>query len=357
MKTVAYYTIPAKAQFQADSSVRFAIRSNDLILTHIDWLLERFAHRSGTLDYSLKRIILCDLFLTCNYWVKLYHEHGKRLDSLFYKERYPAVIGLFECVVNNLCEVLGCNRKGVLHTIDEMFGRQMDPHGYQIDKGGADARYLSRFERELYRLRFKGGLAYQYPWWTTRMMGSLQPADSSHSFLKLRRKANDATTVEPTMENFGGFVMTLERGIYMGKHELPDAANEYCGFYHSAYMCGERVSMAGTMLIRRGRVEAIRADSGHYKPTDTNTVSVLLALGMYGVDISRITIYDYTGTIAAPAMEFLKDAQSGRLDWGKFEAHRSDERSRRGLPPLEGATEPRYARPPAPQVSNPSAHA
>ena len=75
MKNVSYLDIPSKSQFQTDSSVTFAFRSSDRILSHLDWLLDRYAHWMKKSDfYSMRRVILADLFLTCNYWIKGYHD-------------------------------------------------------------------------------------------------------------------------------------------------------------------------------------------------------------------------------------------------------------------------------------------
>jgi hypothetical protein len=41
MQHFSYASIPTPEQFQHDSSVSFAFRKNDIILSHIDWILQR----------------------------------------------------------------------------------------------------------------------------------------------------------------------------------------------------------------------------------------------------------------------------------------------------------------------------
>src|SRR5437868_14638150 len=95
----AYRTVPTLREFQQHSSITLAIRSDDRILKHLDWLLECYDRctRSPNGDVmSKRRVILCDLFLTCNYWIKCYHELNPRMK----KERYSAVTALFDVVVD-----------------------------------------------------------------------------------------------------------------------------------------------------------------------------------------------------------------------------------------------------------------
>jgi hypothetical protein len=44
--------------------VALAVRGNDKILIHLDWLLERYHVHAAAGDQSLRRIILCDIFST-----------------------------------------------------------------------------------------------------------------------------------------------------------------------------------------------------------------------------------------------------------------------------------------------------
>src|SRR5262249_5130973 len=103
--SVMYRTMPTSGQFQKDSSVNFAVRADDRILKHIDWLLERYEvrNRTGpTFDWSLRRVILCDLFLTCQFWIRSYMEKNLRMKP----ERYPAVFALLNVTLDELAMLL-----------------------------------------------------------------------------------------------------------------------------------------------------------------------------------------------------------------------------------------------------------
>ena len=75
----SYSSVPSAKQFQKDSSITFAVRADDQILTYLDWLLERYEHYNAKNDYGLRRIVLCEIFLSANYWVKSYHEGRPRM--------------------------------------------------------------------------------------------------------------------------------------------------------------------------------------------------------------------------------------------------------------------------------------
>src|SRR5262249_30630197 len=128
-------------------------------------------------------------------------------------------------------------------------------------------------------------------------------------------------------ENWGPFVMTMERALYMAWHFNPSDWNDSAqqGVFHTAYTAGEPVLMAGTMLIDNGIIRGIRSDSGHYLPTLANMTACLNALTMYAVDLNQIRIYDWTGTNLGTAPDFLRTG----MTWKNFESQHTDERQHR----------------------------
>jgi hypothetical protein len=321
MNHFKYHQIPSPAQFQKDSSVTLALRKSDKILTHVDWLLERYTHYTiSTTDWSMRRVILADLFLTCNYWIKLYHERHPRI----LKERYPAVLALFEAVVEKLGELLQCTKGQVAQALDEIYGRTMHAHGFEVDYKEGRAKYFSKAEAAIYRIRFQGGLAYQYEWWKPNFGRKLVPAESERAFVEISRRGANGADRAFTKKNFAGFVMTIERELYMAKHDI-GTSHGHDGLFHSSYTKGQQVMMAGTMLIENGRIKAIRGDSGHYKPTEQNMAMLLQALGMFGVDLSRIELYSWDDRLIGNALAFLKS----NLSWSQFCSQRSNEQAHR----------------------------
>lgn len=295
MADLRYETIPTASQFKKDSSVHLAIRSHDRLITYLDWLLERYhaQHRTHTLR---PHVIACDLFLTCNSWITLFHERRPSLR----KERYPAVLALFDTVVYQLALMFGLvpnrtNGKSAwyeFHVRNEMFkifGRQIIPEKDRSDRGITGdgsvpdpkklARYYTQAELAQHRICFSSGRAHQY---TVRGDQSvyLKPINSRDCYVKCTRPG-DAECIP----GWGSFVMTVDRVFYMSAH--------HSGIFHSAYTNGQPVSCAGTMLIENGSVLGIRPDSGHYTPEAKNIAFALLALKMYGVNIGRIKVLDY----------------------------------------------------------------
>ena len=320
MKHFTYPKVPSPTQFQKDTSITFAYRKDDIVLKHIDWLLEKYQSRSAQGMASKTNPILCDLFMTCNFWIKSYHEGNRRME----KERYPAVLALFEIVVNTLCTALRCTRGSLPDILVEIYGRDMHFHGIQVDHDQDKAKYLTKMERQMYRLRFKSGRAYQYQWWQDDPLSApLVPAESSRAYTALRRRGLDGHGVDGS-ENFGCFVMTIERELYMAKPFVPQGPTKD-GMFHSSFTCGDVVTMAGTMLIKDGRILGIRADSGHYKPTQMNMALLIQALTMYGVDLKHIKIYEWNGFEVGNITDFMKS----RMSWDEFVKQRRLERTHR----------------------------
>lgn len=309
-----YSSVPTARKFQSDTSLFFNSRKDDILLTRIDWLLAKLEEAPGK-----RTVILCDLFLTCNYWIKLFHERHRRI----LKDRYPYVLALFEAVVEGLCDSLNCKRPMVPQIISEIYGRDMHGHGIQVDHGHEQAKTFSKLERQLYRLRFKGGLAFMYQWWEKKPGSKLVLAESKHAFTPIARK-NEQGRMAKASENYGTFVLTMEREIFMakpyvGQHGARD------GIFHSSFTGGDLVTMAGTMLIIEGQIRGIRPDSGHYKPTEMNMALLLQALGMFGVNLRKIQLFSYDGEDRGTGLEFL----AARMTWAQFDKQRRDERTHR----------------------------
>lgn len=318
MKNVTYADVPALAQFRKDSSITFAIRDNDHVLAYIDHLLERYHKWSAGSDehaYSMRRVVLCELFLTCNYWIKSFHEQRPMMK----KERYPAVLGLFEAVVNKLTVLLGCTRPMVAYTIEEIFGREMTQAGISTDLR-QNAAHFDRKTRAAFRLRFRAGRVYCYENYGTGSM-RLKPANSIDFYTAVTRRGAGAT-----IHGWAPFVMTLEREFFMTRHSLNESGRP--NIFHSAYTAGGIVAAAGTWSIRDGVIDGIRPDSGHYQPTEHNIVGALLALAMFGVNLKKIAVYSWENG-DQPIGKAIGVVRSG-LSWPAYVAARQQFLATRG---------------------------
>jgi len=149
----------------------------------------------------------------------------------------------------------------------------------------------------MYRLFFKGGLAYQYPWWKLKTFAPLQPggrmppmrlelANSLHAYQPGMMRNKELLT-----PNYGTYVCSMERESFMAKHSAN--VGEGSTVFHSAYTGGGPVIGVGSMLIEHGVVKGIRDDSRHYQLGATNMVGVLQALGIYGVRLSKVEIHSW----------------------------------------------------------------
>lgn len=294
MKSITYSEIPDSDTWAKDSSVMLAIRKNEPSLLRIDQLLEmyRFAPKNKPGVWGL---ILCDLFLTIEYWFSMREKFKGKVNE----GRLPAMRALFEVTVAKLGPFFA-DRDGkpasapqVSNAMKLFVGAGMSNHGYLAD----DTMGFEKFTNEQvysYRLWFKGGLAYQMPWWTANPAGHFELASSKHGYLPVRRPKAGHSQVADNLVGWAPFIMTLDRFIYMAKHDF-DANRKSGNYFHSSYNNGQRVTMAGTMNIHNGQITGIRMDSGHYQPGLHNLVALIWALKMYGVDLKKISLLTYTG--------------------------------------------------------------
>jgi hypothetical protein len=153
-----------------------------------------------------------------------------------------------------------------------------------------------------YRVWFKKGRAYQIQWWRNPPSLRLQLAESVHGYAKIVREGC------ATSPNFCPFVMTTDLEMYMTKHSIPE------GVFHSSYTNQNPIFMAGTILVEHGVIRAVRNDSGHYQPNNFEFRKFLVQLGMIGVSLSNITIYDFSGDPVSTADRFLADGTRHKLN-------------------------------------------
>jgi hypothetical protein len=289
-----YQTIPSLHQWQHDSSVVLAIRKHDVVLNNIDRLIGLFEHQQAG---YIGMLTACNLYFAVDYWLKMYPSTPQ-----MEKGRASAMEALYIVVVNFLCPQFNCTINSLPRELELMFGRELTHDGVRVDILDRAAYYMTRAEAAQYKLSFKQGKAYQYPWWEARARQAFVLAESSRSAAPGVHVGDG-----PEYDTYGFFVMSMSRDIYMAKHQSGSAVGAEDGVYHSAYLGGEAAMAAGSMLIENGVIRVIRPDSGHYKPTDTNTIALLQALQMHGVPLDQIVIKDHTGLNEFDAPLFIAD--------------------------------------------------
>lgn len=302
-----YTGIPTVSQWKSDSSVTFAIRRTDVVLSRIDNLMAEYFDRP-----SQRLVTLCDLYYSINFWLS-----SLRTNREMDKGREPAMQALFATVVRELCYSFECTVNVLPRELEFTFGRELTKNGLKTDMLGKKAHYATPAEMQIYRIWFKGGLAFQWDWWDKTLRRPRRvPLDSAVSY---RPEAFVASEGQQPCVDYGGFVLTMSRVFYMAPHK-PGTGGAEDGFYHSTYVAGENVMGAGTMLIKSGRIRRIRGNSGHYKPIDTNTLAVLQALRMYGVNIDSIEVENFLGTTSVKAPIFIKN----KGDWRTLDKSREE---------------------------------
>jgi hypothetical protein len=292
VKSVTYKNPPSVEQWRNDSSVTFATRKNDVILTRIDSLMEALWKAP---DAAAQLFVGCDLFFSLDYWLKIAKNNPK-----MEKERQPAIQALYEWVVGFLCRSFNVTVNVLPRELEYMFGREMGDHGSKLDQEWDCARYLTRAEAKKYRLWFKKGKAYQFPWW-----------DKSKSFgadfgkmLTLAESDRAHNPAVISQAKFGGFAMSMGRDFYLARHHC-GGIGQFTNHYHSSYLAGNAVMCAGTMLIEGGVIKCVRTDSGHYQPTDAHLLNVLQAFQMVQVPLSTLYVENYNGTMRSRGTDFL----------------------------------------------------
>ena len=77
------------------------------------------------------------------------------------------------------------------------------------------------------------------------------------------------------------FVMSPARNVYSGSHDLGK-------FHHSSFLAGGPVLSAGEWAVKDGKVVAVTAKSGHYKPDEKMFYQMLRKLKRHGVHLKGV---------------------------------------------------------------------
>jgi hypothetical protein len=257
------------------------------------------AYNAAQDDYA-QLVNLCDLFLTADYWLKYYQSNAG-----YQKEYANIVTKLYGNIVDALCASYKCTSNVLPDKLQTMFGRELRLTGYNVDSTQRLAEYAEAGEVEKYRLRFKDGKAYQYPWW--QFFGGTDSAlVLCESKRAQPRKQVHTTATGGDVPDWGYCVMSMNRELYMARHEAGDEKRKKKGVYHSYYLAGRTPMFSGSMLIEAGEIKGIAPNSGHYKSNKNNTLALLQALQMFSVPLTNVSIYDKDCNFESKAPAFLR---------------------------------------------------
>lgn len=93
-------------------------------------------------------------------------------------------------------------------------------------------------------------------------------------------------------------------------------------FQHSSFVQGSRISAAGLIKIKQGRLTSLSPLSGHYRPPASNFRAFVRSLKEEGVDMSRVSISKSYAVLVGLEM-YMKTQQKGKQLLEKA-AHRKD---------------------------------
>lgn len=144
---------------------------------------------------------------------------------------------------------------------------EMDPEYAGEETGrvwGTKVKYLDQVERQQYKLSIKDGRLFDE---------SGNPFDTS-----------GASSVFAGGSGSAIFVMDEQGNIYASKTQTVGK------FHHSSFLAGKPVASAGEITVKDGYVKEITRRSGHYQPTEAQSMQVLTQLRTNGVDVSNIEI-------------------------------------------------------------------
>ena len=127
---------------------------------------------------------------------------------------------------------------------------------------GTPVQYLSKSERQVYRITFQGGKIY----------------DASGALFD----TTDASTVF-SGEGKAIFVMDENGDFYASKFQ------QVGRFHHSSLAGGEPVAAAGEMKVEHGVLILLSNKSGHYRPGRTFTEQALDSLSRKGISTDGVT--------------------------------------------------------------------
>jgi hypothetical protein len=267
----------------ADLTGRSDSATSDPILKTLRALLEKLRSAPD----GAKVGVLAELYFAADYWLKAAGVGQARRDYSdgVDKEMKAQVEEFYTKAANRLAKEAKVGINALPGWLEKHYGKGMEAHGTDLDVARGLAKWMTADQRDLFRVHIKGGKLYQYDWWTwgpdTYGLGieemTLVPADSS-------KYPSDAITA-----GFSGFVLSMGGDLYMTQ-QYPVAQNDgdQRSVFHSSYMAGLPVRMAGELKVTAGKVQVVNARSGHYRPPVAMVVKFVQHMQMLGVKVEQV---------------------------------------------------------------------
>lgn len=266
-----------------DLAGRSDAKSADPILKTLRGLADQVRAATDTKKVKL----LADMYFAADYWLKAagVGQAGRKFSDEIDLTMKPQVEDFYTRAANRLAKEAGVGINALPAWLEKHYGKGMEKHGTELDVGRGLAKWMTEDQRDLFRVHIKGGKLYQYDWWTWGedevLMGlgdmKLVPADSAKY------------PSEQITKGFTGFVLSMGGDLYVThQHAVAQHDGDQMSVFHSSYMAGLPIRMAGELKIVAGAVKVVNARSGHYRPSPALVVNFLKHMQMLGVKVESV---------------------------------------------------------------------
>lgn len=284
----------------ADLTGRSDAATSDPILKTLRALLAK----ARTAPDSAKVGVLAEIYFAADYWLKAagVGQAGRKFSDEIDKEMRAQVEEFYTKAATRLAKEAKVGINVLPAWLEKHYGKGMEKHGTELDVEKGLAKWMTADQRDLFRVHIKGGKLYQYDWWTWPEeyrefeLGEMKlvPADSS---------------MYPSQQitaGFTGFVLSMGGDLYIThQHAVSQKLGEQRSVFHSSYMAGLPIRMAGELKITAGAVEVVNPRSGHYRPPVAMIVNFVKHMQMLGVKIGAVMPDPKSATLM-PVDKFLE---------------------------------------------------
>ncbi len=255
------------------------VKNTDIILRTLRALLAKY--RDALPDAKVG--VLAELYFAADYWLKAagVGQAGRKFSDGVDKEMKAQVEEFYTKAATRLAKEAKVGINALPAWLEKHYGKGMEEHGTTLDVERELAKWMTGDQRDLFRVHVKGGKLYQYDWWTWREkvpgLMNLVPADSSEY------------PSQQITAGFTGFVLSMSGDLYIThQHAVEQDDGDRLSVFHSSYMSGLPIRMAGELKISGGKVEIVNSRSGHYKPPLAMFVNFIKHMMMLGVKVEWV---------------------------------------------------------------------
>ena len=301
---------------ELDARVRTAIGTLDRLLTGADLapasrakvddpILQTLRGLAGQLKTAAperKIALLTDMYFAADMWLKVAGEgvSKRKFSNAIEAGMVQKVQEVYDRTCRELATLANVTINHLPRWLEETQGKGMEHHGTELDVELGLAKWMTGDQRDLFRVHVKGGKLYQYDWW------NWEEDVRDYMLHEMELVAADSALYpsEQITAGYTGFVLSMGGDLYIThQHAAVQHDGEQRSVFHSSYMAGLPVLMAGEMLVKGGVVKRVNTGSGHYRPPPAMMVRLLKMLKTQGVEV--VEVADNYNENVMPVAEFL----------------------------------------------------